>query len=264
MDNANIVLPDDKAALWITGYFPNGMKASFTVAVSLQTAFAEGMEFTNRLLEQGFTVNPPGLADGENKFIVARVVRREKYDDRRRRNVAILDLYSENGKFREMGVYLNETADEAAFEQVAGIKLASLPLCENEVPFKLDGDMTKASKYLRTLPRPIVAIRKQNPHYDPTAEKKKAKWDFVRWEAANGKPAPAHVDVATGEVTGNPAPSDWTNENAKAIVDKYGKDTVREALGIQHKLSEWGGSVAEAEFQIDLHLKGKELADVPF
>ncbi len=255
MDNPNFVLPDNRAALQISGYLPNGVRVFFTVNVDLANAYGEALDFTNRLLSQGFSTNAPGLKQGEDRFLAARVVKREKFDQRRNRNVVIIDLYTDHGKFRELGVYLNDENEEAAFEAAAGVKLAALPLCENEAPFKLDGDLSKANRYLRPLPQPLGVVREPNPGYVEGGDTKKSKWKFVRWDIGTAAPPASVPPVPPQTVNGNPPAADegkLTVEQWNSLKNEFGADFVAQVLQVK-KGSDWKGSYAAARETVLKH-----------
>ncbi len=157
------------------------------------------------LLSAGFLVNAPGLEQGEMIEEAVSVSRREHTD-----GTPIIAFYVAHPKMvnKLLHTYLNRPEDIAAFEAVAGMKLASIPLYEGETYIKKDSP--KASRFIVPLPRPIKVV------YELTDKWKR--WDaegrngnepqkhqLIRYDgytapAKAEQPAKVVADPGTGEV----------------------------------------------------------------
>ena len=184
--------------LWITGFFPNGFKASYTIPVDFENAYELGLSFTNNLLAKGFTTSEVGLAAGEKRDKVGYVLRRSVVNERG--ETPVIDVYVDHEAmtWRTVKVYLNTDAQIAEFEAVSGLKLDSLPYYEGKDSIER-GD-AKLGKYVIPVKNTFYAVLKTNPKHEEEqdAEKRKLipKRVFVRWESEHGAP----VDKSTGEI----------------------------------------------------------------
>jgi hypothetical protein len=184
-------------------YHPSGVP----VTLPLVGSFAEQFAAVGDALAAGFLASPPGVEQGEHKDDIGYVVKREKENDDGT-VTPIVDLYpaDEALKFAMLSVYLNRPQDEAAFEAVSGVKVASLPLYigQNKVE---RGKSRQTDALVVKVPRPFGVVWKDNPKYDPAEQdtaKKKPKRLFVRW--FDQKP-PQQQSAATGnppQRTGEP------------------------------------------------------------
>lgn len=271
MDNPNFVLPDDRAHMWITGYFPNGFKASFTVSVSLANAFNEGMEFTSHLAAQGFSINAPGLENGEERELIVTVMRRAKGD-----GTPIIDFYpawgaggeEPFGTYKYVHKYLDNDDDIADFLAVSGFKsLEAIPLYDGQAPLKRTVNKKHAKE--TAVPTPFYVIRKQGAEKTGSDGKPYRPWDLLRYESEFAKP----VDMPTGEIMkdkpatpkGKPAKDIETTADAiRALVAQHGADIVKAALGVSKAWGDFTGTAAEARAAVDAHILASVQEDVPF
>lgn len=179
---------------WITGYLPNGMKASCYIPFTdVGNAFAEMLTFTNGLLQAGFLMSEPGLEAGEQRETINVLSRRNKTNDDGTKT-PVLDLYVNNDKMKHrfLAVYLNTPEDIAAFETASEVNLESIPLNPTTAP--VDRDVTEFTLKVK----PFNVVFKNNPNYDEANEAKKPKRLFVRWDGIT-KVLP--LDTAAGNGT---------------------------------------------------------------
>jgi hypothetical protein len=178
---------------WVKLYHPTGAQVTFPLmpGVELTHDMARAyLRSVDNLLEVGFSVNAPGLEDGEFTENIVNVCRREKTNTDGT-TTPIVDLYPQNASFKLLSMYLNTAHDVKAFEQAAGIPLARLPLYEGEAaPEK--GKDAKRDKFIFQLASPIKMVWKLNPKWEGESDKKHAKRQFVRWADIRPEaPAPA-------------------------------------------------------------------------
>jgi len=175
-------------------YHPGtGAKVSIPLdlAAELTPAHAQTLiHSVDNLLAAGFTVNAPGLEDGESLYQVGFVVRRETSNDDGT-NTPVVDLYPAGQNFRILGKYLNTDTEIAEFEQACGVHLSLLPLYDGN-PIER-GKKPQLDKFVMALKSPAKVVFKQNPKYEGPEDKKHPKRLFVRWEGlrpADGQTAP--------------------------------------------------------------------------
>jgi len=181
-------------------YHPTGAKVSVPLAVGIEMTLENAsliMRSIDNLIDAGFTVNLPGLEDGEMFEQIAFVVHREKANDDGT-VTPIVDLYSQAGTFRQLGMYLNSPDDVAAFEQACGVSLLKLPLYEGSAPIERGKNSNLDKKYLTLLAAAPKVIYKLNPKWEGENDKKHSKRMFVRWEST--RVAAVQADPATGEI----------------------------------------------------------------
>lgn len=254
MDNPSYTIPDDRAHMWITGYFPNGFKASFTLSVSLASAFDEGMAFTQRLAAQGFTINPPGLESGEERELIMVVMRRAKGD-----GTPIIDFYpawgaggdTPYGTYKYVHKYLNDDVEIADFLAVSGFKsLDDIPLYDGQGALKRTPGKSHPKE--RTVPKPFYVVRKQGAEKIGSDGAPYRPWELLRYESEFG----TAVNQSTGEIIdekpatpkNKPAqldPEQWSAVHWKALCDQFTPETVSAALQIQRG-GQWDKSYATA------------------
>ncbi len=153
-------------------------------------------DYVTDLLQVGFKAHPPGLEEGEQKFVVGYVVHREFEDSRDGQITPVLDIYSTvegQNKFKALKVYLNTEDDVAAFESVSGMRLESMQKYIGTGDIER-GKSRQLDQLVYKVPRPFSAIWTPNPKYDEAAAKAakpgeymvpKRKW--VRWEGSAAK-----------------------------------------------------------------------------
>ncbi len=163
-------------------YHPSGAKVDIPLSLleDLTVDAARRLVLSvDALLEVGFTVNLPGIGDGETLDQIGFVVRKSKINDDGT-ETPVIDLYLVNGSFRWIGHYLNTPQMIADFEAACGIKLDKLPLYEGDNSIER-GKNPKLDKYVVPLPRPAKLVWKNNPKWEGENDKKHPKRVFVRW-----------------------------------------------------------------------------------
>jgi hypothetical protein len=162
-------------------YHPSGPKVD--IPLSLMEALTIDARILIRsvdaLLEAGFTVNLPGVGDGETLEDIGFIVRKSKVNEDGT-ETPVIDLYPVNGNFRLIGHYLNNADMVAEFEAAVGLRLSALPLYEGDNSIER-GKNPKLDKYVVPLPKPAKLVFKQNPKYEGENDKKHPKRLFVRW-----------------------------------------------------------------------------------
>lgn len=167
----------------------------------------------DNLIRAGFTVNLPGLEDGENFEQIGFVVRREK-ENEDGSVTPIIDLYPVQGNFRILGIYLNTQADIAEFETACGVKVASLPVHDG-TPIERGKKPSHDAKVI-ALKSPAKLVYKQNPKWEGDTDKKHSKRLFVRWEGLR--------PTATETNGTSPIQPAMTYEQAQAVKSPAGAE----------------------------------------
>lgn len=117
-------------SFWCTGWLPNGCKISFTVPVTLDTAYETALAFTDGLLAKGFLLSEPGVPEGDKIKVVA-VVRGPNSENREGFDAPRIWVYASFGdldKASQMTIYLNSPEDIANFERASGLCVANLKM----------------------------------------------------------------------------------------------------------------------------------------
>lgn len=198
------------AGMEVSLYHPSGAKVRITIstAATAKTTPAsialDIKEQIEKLIAHGFTVDAPGLEEGEIVEEVGAVLKTEHESDGR--TISVLLLYSTNDRleFPFLKVYLDKEEDVDAFVRASKMRLISMPLYEGSDKLKRDGSKL-AKKYIIDAPRPFKVVSKKNPGYSEEERKetvakggvyKKSAKRFVRWvgqdtaaPSGNGKPA---------------------------------------------------------------------------
>ncbi len=184
-------------------YHPNGCKVSLNFILPQGNYQAQAkylLEAIDCYTATGFTVNLPGLMDGENFEQIGFAVRREKVNDDNT-STPVVDVYPANGNFRVLGLYLNAAEDVKNFQAATGLTLEAMPLYDGN-PIER-GKNPKQDKYVVPVKITAKAVWKLNPRWEGDEDKKHAKRQFVRWEGlrpANGEqPATIEQDAAYAE-----------------------------------------------------------------
>jgi hypothetical protein len=144
----------------------------------------------DNLIAAGFTVNIPGLEDGENIEQIGFIVRREINNDDKT-ITPVVDLYPVQGNFRILGLYLNTDDDVKNFETACKINLNKLPLYDG-TPIER-GKKPQLDKYVVALKSPAKVVYKHNPKWEGDEDKKHPKRIFVRWDGL--RPANSVTDL---------------------------------------------------------------------
>lgn len=183
---------------WVKLYHPTG--ALVTIPLQGETPINPGVALSyfssvDILVQAGFSVNAPGLEEGELSEEVSAVALRTSGDD-----TPIIDFYSANTRLSKkfMHVYLNGPEDVAAFEAATGVKLHSLVTYDGKVA--IERTDKNAPKYIKAI-TPIKLVWKLSPKWESwKAEggegQEPHKRLLVRYETSSGKsPAPAGEQV---------------------------------------------------------------------
>ena len=178
---------------WVKLFHPSSAQVTIPLFLDKPILVAEAqalMASVTSLLQAGFSVDAPGLEDGEHEEEMGFVVRRTKVNADET-ETPVVDLYPVNANFRRVAKYLNEEADVREFETACGLSLASLPLYEGDNTIER-GKNPKMEKYVIALKRPVKVVWKYNPRYEGENDKKNPKRLFVRWSdlpASGSQPA---------------------------------------------------------------------------
>jgi hypothetical protein len=167
---------------WVKLFHPSSAQVTIPLSLDQPILVAEAqalMASVTSLLQAGFTVDVPGLEEGEHVEEIGFVVRRSKANADGT-ETPVVDIYPSRGNFRLLGKYLNNEADIQTFEAACGVRLNSLPLYEGDNSIER-GKGLKMDKYVVALKHPVKAIWKLNPKYEGENDKKNSKRLFVRW-----------------------------------------------------------------------------------
>jgi len=167
---------------WVKLFHPSNAQVTIPLSLDKPILVVEAqalMASVTSLLQAGFSVDVPGLEDGEHEEEMGFVVRRAKVNADET-ETPVVDLYPVNANFRRLAKYLNDEADVREFEAACGLSLASLPLHEGDNTIER-GKNPKMEKYAVALKRPVKVVWKYNPRYEGENDKKNPKRLFVRW-----------------------------------------------------------------------------------
>jgi hypothetical protein len=153
------------------------------------------------LIAAGFTVNLPGLMDGENYEQIGAAVRREKQNDDST-VTTVVDVYPVNGNFRLIGMYLNTADDIKNFETATGLKIDAMPLYDG-APIER-GKNTRLDKFIVPVKTAAKLVWKLNPKWEGDNDQRHAKRSFVRWDGL--RPANSETNGNGEAHTEQPAP----------------------------------------------------------
>ena len=168
---------------WVKLFHPSSAQVTIPLRLDKPILVTEAqalMASVTSLLQAGFSVDAPGLEDGEHVEEIGFAVRRSKANTDGT-ETPVVDLYPSHGNFRLLGKYLNNETDIQAFESACGLALSALPLYEGDNSVER-GKNPKMDKYVVTLKHPVKMIWKLNPRYEGENDKKNAKRLFVRWD----------------------------------------------------------------------------------
>jgi hypothetical protein len=167
---------------WVKLFHPSSAQVTIPLFLDKPILVAEAqalMASVTDLLQAGFSVEMPGLEDGEHEEEMGFIVRRAKVNADET-ETPVVDLYPVNANFRRVAKYLNEEAHIREFEAACGLSLASLPLYEGDNTIER-GKNPKMEKYVIPLKRPVKIVWKFNPRHEGDQDKKNPKRLFVRW-----------------------------------------------------------------------------------
>ncbi len=163
-------------------YHPAGCKVDIPLSLIEDLTIEHAARLVrsiDALLNAGFTVNLPGLLDGENYEQIGFAVRREKINDDNT-TTPVLDVYPANGSFRVLGLYLNTADDVKNFEMATGLRIDSMPLYDGN-PIER-GSNPRTDRYVVPLAAPAKLVWKLNPKWEGENDKKHPKRIFSRWD----------------------------------------------------------------------------------
>ena len=169
---------------WVKLFHPSSAQVTIPLFLDKPILVVEAqslMASVNSLLQAGFSVDVPGLEDGEHVEEIGFMVRRSKANADGT-ETPVVDIYPSRGNFRLLGKYLNNEADIQAFETACSVNLNSMPLYEGDNSIER-GKNTKLDKYVITLRHPVKVVWKLNPKYEGDQDKKNSKRLFVRWDS---------------------------------------------------------------------------------
>ena len=208
---------------WVKLFHPSSAQVTIPLRLDKPILVAEAqalMASVTSLLQAGFSVDAPGLEDGEHVEEIGFAVRRSKVNPDET-ETPVVDLYPARGNFRLLAKYLNAEADVREFESACGVTLATLPLYEGDNSIER-GKNPKMDKYVIALKHPVKVVWKLNPKYEGENDKKNSKRVFVRWGSV--------VPVADGNIVLSPA--ELSLEDAKAVLCPLGSKSHPEFKGM--------------------------------
>lgn len=169
---------------WVTGYLPNGVKASFTVPIGIgEHPFTSALAFTNALLESGFLLTEPGLNEGEQYYTITHIARRTQSGKDGKPPTPIIDFYADGHNFSSLKTWLNTSEQIQEFENWSGVKLANLKPFPGTAAIKR-GENVDADSYVVALAVSRKVIWKHNPDY-VEGSKTEAKRIFERFDTVH-------------------------------------------------------------------------------
>jgi len=181
-------------------YHPVGAKV--TVPISPENGITDAqalllVKSVDALIAAGFTVNLPGLMDGETVEQIGFAVRREKANDDST-STPVMDVYPVNGNFRILGLYLNAPDDVRNFETATGLRLDAMPLYDGS-PIER-GKNPRLDRFVCTVKTAAKLVFKLNPKWEGDEDKKHSKRMFVRWDGLRPQ-AEVETTVAVPSMT---------------------------------------------------------------
>ena len=208
---------------WVKLFHPSSAQVTIPLRLDKPILVAEAqalMASVTSLLQAGFSVDAPGLEDGEHVEEIGFAVRRSKVNSDET-ETPVVDLYPARGNFRLLAKYLNAEADVREFESACGVTLVTLPLYEGDNSIER-GKNPKMDKYVIALKHPVKVVWKLNPKYEGENDKKNSKRVFVRWGSV--------VPVADGNIVLSPA--EMSLEDAKTVLCPMGSKSHPEFKGM--------------------------------
>ena len=200
-------------------YHPTGTKVDVPLSLFDELTVTQAttlIRSVDALLLAGFTVNLPGLNDGEQYEQIGFAVRRSKENDDHT-TTPIVDIYPVTGTYRILGLYLNTANELNAFESATGLRIAAMPEFDG-TPIER-GAKSSTDKYVISLASPAKVVWKLNPKWEGDNDKKHAKRVFVRWDGIRPTVKPAETQP---EVQHEVELSE-TIERAKLVLTPGGK-----------------------------------------
>ncbi len=213
---------------WVKLFHTSG--AAVTLPVILGTP-EEMFRGVGTYLAAGFTVNAPGLEEGEQREEIGWILR--KVHERDGEETQVVALYSVNPAltWKVFHKYLNNEDEIAAFEAACGMRIIDLPVYPGgDYPER--GKAASTDKFIIRTTKPFSVVMKSNPKHVPappegqkdtrSATQKTTKL-FVRWESVSGSgDGSAKPEVAKPQANGKTA-DDKLNEEVvwwKRYLDK--------------------------------------------
>jgi hypothetical protein len=133
--------PQDNSSETITVYCYT--PAGFKLGVAIQMdALIDAASLDSKMQALGYLPALPGLEPGQDKNVIATVVRRVHINKETGAETPIIDFYTEwdaggkFGEFRYGHVYLNDAKDIAEFEAQSGLSFETLPVYDSQSPLQ--------------------------------------------------------------------------------------------------------------------------------
>jgi hypothetical protein len=182
---------------WVKLYHPlsGGIQVTLPLPVSLEKA-KEIFGSLSHYLQAGFMANQAGLEEGETREPVTCLARRQKKNNDDSIS-PIIDVYTSNGNFRTISIYLDSTDEIDEFFQAVQIPLKSIQLFDGDSPIERGKNPERDKKYIVPVTG-LEVVYKRNPKWEGDEDKKHPKRIFVRWERKDRAPNPSE---STGTAT---------------------------------------------------------------
>lgn len=219
---------------WTKLYHPGGVQVTLPVTLmGVSPEAAKNMlASVSAYLAAGFTVNLPGLEEGEKRETVTHIVRRRKSEDGGG-STPVMDIYT-GGNFRTLSVYLDTEKEEITSEFIALFgPLSGFKVFPSNAPLERGKDSETDREFVVPVAdRGVQIVFGTNPKYDEAeAERMKAegkiykvpKRIFVRFERGGHNETQALKDL--GFEAPKPAAPAAPSTPAPAPVKKYGDGT---------------------------------------
>ena len=191
---------------WVKLYHPlaGGIQVTLPLPVSPEKA-KEIFGSLSFYLQAGFMANQAGLEEGETREPVTCIARRQKKNNDDSIS-PIIDVYTSNGNFRTISIYLDKTDDIEEYFQGVQIPLNSIPLFDGDSPIERSKNPERDKKYIVPVSG-LEVIYKRNPKWEGDDDKKHPKRVFVRWERkVPNAPEPAAATNQPELTTNNQTP----------------------------------------------------------
>lgn len=178
---------------WVKLFHPlaGGIQVTLPLPVSPEKA-KEIFGSLSHYLQAGFMANQAGLEDGETREPVTCIARRQKKNNDDTIS-PIIDVYTSNGNFRTISIYLDKTDDIDEYFRAVQVPLKSISLFDGDSPIERGKNPDRDKKYIVPVSG-LEVVYKRNPKWEGDEDKKHPKRLFVRWERK--EPAPKAPESA--------------------------------------------------------------------
>lgn len=182
---------NDNGSIILKGWLASGRVVEIVIPShgDAQRDISDIFAIDRMLSDAGISPRETEPEAGEKSEQVDYIVRSSS--ENKRGESIVLYLYTERFTKRFLKVYINNPEEKAAFEQLSGLTLASVPYYSSEdQPFDRNEAPNKAKQFLVKLPRTVRAYFKPNPQYnpdEPDIKKRKPKNLFTHWGAGAGQ-----------------------------------------------------------------------------